>query len=72
MTSTAPEEGGKSRRDRILGTVEDLVASFLYYGRKEDENLPVGAVEEAVRAGELSADDIVTAFRACLEAGLSS
>ncbi len=53
----------KTRRQLILNTVADLVGEFLYYGRKEDENLPRGAIEEAVEKGEITATEIVEAFR---------
>ena len=32
----------------ILGCTEDLVSNFLYYDRKEDEDLPRGTIEEAI------------------------
>ena len=31
-----------SKRQIILDTVDDLVGDFLYYGRKEDDELPRG------------------------------
>lgn len=51
------------RAQHILGVAGDLALDFLVYGRRGDEDLPPGEVEEAVRAGELSVDDIVEAFR---------
>lgn len=62
----------KSRRETILDTVDDLVSNFLYYSRKEDEDLRVGQINEAVTAGEITEDEIVEAFRKHLHAGLSS
>lgn len=53
----------KTRRELILGTVDDLVGQFMYYDRKEDEQLPRGQIEEAIAAGEVSVDEIVAAFR---------
>lgn len=58
-------------KTKILNTIEDLVSQFLYYGRKEDEDLPVGAIDEAVRAGTITVDEIAGAFRTALERGLS-
>lgn len=46
MTTTA--DVMQERRARILGTIEDLVHSFLVDDRKEDEDLPLGVIEEAV------------------------
>jgi len=55
------------RRKNIENTVEDLVSNFLYYDRKEDEDLPRGAIEEAVAAGEITVDEIVALFRKGVE-----
>jgi len=46
----------------ILGTVDDLVSNFLYYDRKEDEELPRGAIQEAVESGIITAERIVRQF----------
>lgn len=59
-------------REQILDTVEDLVARFLYYDRKEDGELPENVIEGAIAAGEITVDEIAGKFRSVLEAGLSS
>jgi hypothetical protein len=64
--STPDREPTRSRRDEILAAVSDLVVDFLYYDRKEDEELPRGAIEDAVAAGEITVDEIVEAFRSGL------
>lgn len=60
-----------TRRERILATIEDLVTDFLYYDRKEDEDLPVGAIEEAIGTGEITAEEMSAAFVTLLEGNLS-
>lgn len=60
-----------TRRKTILATVEDLVSSFLYYDRKEDEDLPRGAIEEAIEAGEITAEEIVATFKKEFEKGIA-
>jgi len=60
----------RERREIILGTVDDLVSDFLYYDRKESESLPRGAIDDAVKAGEVTVDEIVEQFRKCLVEGL--
>ena len=50
-------------KERILGYVEDLVSDFLYYHRKEDEDLPVGAIEQAIDDGIITVDEIAQAFK---------
>jgi hypothetical protein len=57
----------KTRRQKILDVVDDLGGNFLYYDRKEDEELPPKSVEEAVAAGEVTLDEIVEGFRRSLE-----
>ena len=56
-----------SRRELILGTVDDLAINFVYYDRKEDEELPTGSVEEALAAGEVTLDELTARFRAGVE-----
>lgn len=58
-------------RQVILDTVSDLAADFMYYDRKEDEELPRGAIEDAVTSGVVSVDEIVNHFRAELTRKLS-
>lgn len=49
-------------RLRILNTIDDLVANLLYYDRKEDENLPRGAIEQAVEHGVITVDEMIEKF----------
>ncbi|NIT79526.1 MAG: hypothetical protein GWO44_22195 [Thermoplasmata archaeon] len=56
------EHRESTRAEHIRGTVTDLVAKFLYYDRKEDEELPVGEIEAAIRCGEISVDEICELF----------
>lgn len=49
-------------KDFILKATTDLVSSFLYYDRKEDDILPVGEIEKAIKNGEISIEDIVDRF----------
>lgn len=51
------------KRELILDTVDDLVATFLYYDRKEDDDLRRGDIEAAVRDGDIYAETIVMRFR---------
>jgi cytochrome P450 len=47
----------------IRDTIEDMVTDFLYYDRQEDEDLPCGAIEAAIKDGAISCDEIVNEFR---------
>jgi hypothetical protein len=60
----------RSRKELILGRVSDCVASLLYYDRKEDEELPRGEIESAVRAGEISLIEIERQFSERLREGM--
>ncbi len=51
----------------ILGTIEDLCSDFLYYDRKEDEELSMEQLNEAVKNKEITIDEMVVEFRKHLE-----
>ena len=56
-----------SKRTKLIyNTTKDLAVKFLYYNRKEDEELPVGSIEEAVKSGETSIAEIVAVFEKAL------
>ena len=56
------------RKQQILDKVEDLVSEFVYYGRKEDEELSADQLREAIDQGVITVDEIVDHFRSRLEA----
>lgn len=49
-------------RDIILGTVCDMVADFLFYDRKNDDELPEGAIEQALAEGVVTVEEIISTF----------
>jgi len=49
----------KVKKQIIIDTVTDMVTDLLYYHRKEDEDLPVGAIEQAVEDGTITIDEIL-------------
>lgn len=51
----------------IFDLIDDLVADFLYYDRKEDEKVPRGMIERLVRSGEISRGEIAGRFRETFE-----
>ena len=57
-------------KEHILGTVDDLVSSFLYYDRQEDEQLTVGDIDSAIEKGDITIDEIVNKFRECIVSGI--
>lgn len=54
----------------INNVVSDMVSDLLYYNRKEDDTLPRGKIEDMVKTGELTVDDVVEMFRVHLMKGL--
>ena len=59
-----------SLKERILGTVEDLVSSFLYYDRKDDDELSAEVLEAALKNGVVTLDEVVERFALELRAGI--
>jgi hypothetical protein len=52
-----------SSREKILDVLTDMVSDLLYYDRKEDSSLPVGSIEEAVKQGEITLDEMLAHVR---------
>lgn len=61
-----------TRREKIIATVMDLAAHLSYYDRKEDHFLPMGEIEAAIAAGEITLDEIVEQFKVHLKQELES
>lgn len=59
-----------SLRDTVPITVDDLVSDFLYYNRKEDEELPPGAIDEAIAERLVTVEEITNRFKTRLIEGL--
>lgn len=58
-------------KEIILNNIETIVSNFLYYDRKDDEELPMGEIEKAIQNGVITVDEIVATFKAELEKELS-
>ena len=54
-------------KQTILDTISDLCSDFLYYDRKGDEELTMEQLDEAVKNGEITIDEMVAEFRKHLE-----
>ena len=54
-------------KQTILDTISDLCSDFLYYDRKGDEYLTMEQLNEAVKNGEITIDEMVAEFRKHLE-----
>lgn len=61
----------QAQRDIVFDLISDQISKFLYYDRKEDEELPVGAIEQMVARGDISTEEIVDAFASRLRGHLA-
>jgi hypothetical protein len=50
-------------KQHILGLLDDMVSDLLYYNRKGDDDCPEGAIEQAIKDGVVTIDDMVDKFR---------
>jgi hypothetical protein len=57
-------------RANIINTATDLIGEFLYYGRKEDEELDVGDIEKAIIRGVVTVDEIIGIFRDIIDSSV--
>jgi len=46
----------------ILDVVEDLANSLLYYDRQDDEVLPKGSIQKAIKEDIITVDEIIEKF----------
>ena len=47
----------------ILGAVSDMALNFMVYDRQEDEDLPVGVIEQAIKDGVVTVAEICSTFQ---------
>jgi hypothetical protein len=55
-----------TRRELIIITIRDLVEDFLGDDRKEDEELPRGAIEDAVAKWDITIGEMALVFEEAL------
>jgi len=54
----------------IFMTIDDLITDFLYYDRKEDQDLPRDAIEDAIKEGVITKQQIIDRFKSSILNGL--
>lgn len=57
-------------KNKILQAVDGAVDDLMYYDRKNDDDVPVGSIQDAVDAGIITKQDIIDRFKDQLEAWL--
>lgn len=58
--------GNVTRGELVLLTVDDAVGNFIHDDRKNDIGLPRGAIQKALKADEVTINQIVERFRQTL------
>ncbi len=58
-------------KQKIENTIIDMVSNLLYYDRKEDSSLPLEAIDDAVRDGIITVDEMVEIFKKQLSNSLT-
>ena len=58
----------KTRKELIVDNILDLASELMYYGRKEDEELPRGEIEKALEGEEITVTEMVNLFEKALRA----
>lgn len=53
----------ENKKELILGTIKDIVSQFLYYDRKEDTELSIEDLKQAIKNNDISIDEIVDTFK---------
>lgn len=56
-----------NKKQIILDVISDLCSCFLFYDRKEDEQLSAKQLENAVKRGDITIDEMVAEFRKHLD-----
>lgn len=54
-------------KENILNTIDDLCSDFLYYDRKNDEDLTIERLNNAVEKEEITIKEMVDKFEECLK-----
>lgn len=71
MTFEATDEVWQERVELVRETARDLAKELLYYGRKDDEELPVGMIEAAMTRGSVTAERVTEWFGQALKEALA-
>ncbi len=61
----------ENKKQKILNVIDDTVGRFLYYDRKEDEELEVDEIEKQIEAGNITSNEIINRFKIKLEIHLT-
>lgn len=57
----------QTKKELALGSIDDLVADFAYYDRKDDDELSVDDMVDLIKSGELTQKEIIARFADAVE-----
>jgi len=57
-------------KEKILGMLSDCWMDLFYYDRREDEECPIDAIENAIKSGVITVDEMVDNFRNQIEVNI--
>ena len=60
-----------TRREIIIANLDGSIGDLLYYGREEDETLPIGSIPDAIKEGEITVQEMIDVWSAALVLGLA-
>lgn len=60
------DEEAQDKIEHLKDLISDAISDLLYYDRKEDDELRPGEIEQLVKAGHISEDEILECFRRAL------
>ena len=55
-----------TKRTLILLNIADLATNFLYYDRREDDELSFDDIQNSITSGDITIDEMAEAFREAL------
>jgi len=53
-------------KQKIINAFSDCMMDLFYYDRKEDDDLPVGEIENAIKNGIITVDEILAIVKQSL------
>jgi hypothetical protein len=62
----------EEKKELFLAIIEDVISDYLYYDRKNDDDLSIGDVNGLIESGCVTIDDVIDKFTTYLKECLSN
>lgn len=56
-----------TKKQKFLAMIGDSVSDLLYYDRKECKTFSPGDIENLIKSGEITVEEMVSEFRRCID-----